>query len=59
EKGQVNLPVNLPAGSYYFKETKKLPPYRPNTDKHSFTVKQTDQTQTEEALETEKKRLSS
>ncbi|MCW1000581.1 prealbumin-like fold domain-containing protein, partial [Streptococcus anginosus] len=37
EKGQVNLPFNLPAGSYYFKETKTLPPYRPNTDKHPFT----------------------
>lgn len=55
EKGQVNLPFNLPAGSYYFKETKTLPPYRPNTDKHSFTVKQTDQTQTAAALATENK----
>ncbi|WP_049171157.1 MSCRAMM family protein, partial [Lacticaseibacillus rhamnosus] len=55
EKGQVNLPFNLPAGSYYFKETKTLPPYRPNTDKHPFTVKQTDLTQTANALAAENK----
>ncbi|RXS50409.1 adhesin, partial [Lacticaseibacillus rhamnosus] len=55
EKGQVNLPFNLPAGSYYFKETKTLRPYRPNTDKHPFTVKQTDLTQTANALAAENK----
>ncbi|WP_032955903.1 MSCRAMM family protein, partial [Lacticaseibacillus rhamnosus] len=50
-----NLPFNLPAGSYYFKETKTLRPYRPNTDKHPFTVKQTDLTQTANALAAENK----
>ncbi|MFR2013237.1 MAG: collagen binding domain-containing protein, partial [Lacticaseibacillus rhamnosus] len=55
EKGQVNLPFNLPAGSYYFKETKTLPPYRPNTDKHPFTIKQTDLTQTAADLATQNK----
>ncbi|VTZ94314.1 hypothetical protein LRHP344_01604 [Lacticaseibacillus rhamnosus] len=44
--GQVTLPFDLPAGQYYFQETGTLPPYRPNTDKHPFTVKQTDLTQT-------------
>ncbi|WP_437788874.1 SpaA isopeptide-forming pilin-related protein [Lacticaseibacillus paracasei] len=55
ENGQVNLPFNLPAGKYYIQETKSLPPYRPNSDKHPFEVKQTDQTQTAGNLETENK----
>ena len=54
-KGQVHLPFSLPAGSYYFKETKTLPPYRPNTDKHAFKVEQADLTQTANALATENK----
>lgn len=55
ENGQVNLPFNLPAGKYYIQETKSLPPYRPNSDKHPFEVKQTDQTQTAGDLATENK----
>ena len=55
DNGQVNLPFNLPAGKYYIQETKSLPPYRPNSDKHPFEVKQTDQTQTAGDLATENK----
>ncbi|WP_242755416.1 SpaA isopeptide-forming pilin-related protein [Lacticaseibacillus paracasei] len=55
ENGEVNLPFNLPAGKYYIQETKSLPPYRPNSDKHPFEVKQTDQTQTAGDLATENK----
>ncbi|WP_345757340.1 SpaA isopeptide-forming pilin-related protein [Lacticaseibacillus paracasei] len=55
ENGQVNLPFTLPAGQYYIQETKTLPPYRPNTDKYAFEVKQTDQTQTASSLATENK----
>lgn len=53
--GEVALPFDLPAGQYYFKETKTLPPYRLNTDKHAFTIKQTDQTQTAAALASDNK----